>query len=138
YVVPTHSVLDDLAAEFGYDAAGAALKSAREQSRRMVEQKLAATCNYEEADRRDRANRFVVDAFNGRVDAILSRTRHDNYGTLQQEIRDAFNLVNLNGLAFRDARILPAYRDARLAELKWAVVVQEFARKHGEEQRYLR
>jgi hypothetical protein len=38
YIIPTHSVLDDLAIEFGYDAAGAALKPAREQSRRMVEQ----------------------------------------------------------------------------------------------------
>jgi hypothetical protein len=43
---------------------------------------------------KERANRFVVDAFNGRVDAILSRTKHDNYGTLDQEIRDAFNIVN--------------------------------------------
>ncbi len=43
--------------------------------------------------------------------------------------------MNLNGLAFRDARILPAYRDARLAELKWAVVVQELKRKAIEEQR---
>jgi hypothetical protein len=91
-----------------------------------------------EPDRRDRANRFVVDAFNGRVDAILTRTKHDNYGTLEQEIRDAFSLVNLNGLAFRDARILPTYLDARLAELKWAVVVQELARKQRDEQRYLK
>jgi hypothetical protein len=104
----------------------------------MVEQDLAASCNYEEADRRHRANRFVIDAFNGRVDAVLSRARHDNYGTLEQEIRDAFSLVNLNGLVFRDARILPAYLDARLAELKWAVVVNELARKQREEQRYLK
>ena len=125
YVVPSHSLVDDLAATFGYTEAGQALQYARAQSRRMVEQKQAATCNYQEADRRDRANRFVVDAFNGRVDAILSRSRHDNYGTLEQEIRDAYSLVNLNGLAFRDARILPTYLDARLAELKWAVVVHE-------------
>jgi hypothetical protein len=138
YVVPSHSLVDDLAVDFGYTEAGQALRSAREQSRRMVDQKQASSCNYEEADRRDRANRFVVDAFNGRVDAILSRTKHDNYGTLEQEIRDAFSLVNLNGLAFRDARILPAYLDARLAELKWAVVVHELARKQREEQRYMK
>jgi glucan-binding YG repeat protein len=80
----------------------------------------------------------VIDAFNGRVDAILSRAKHDNYGTLEQEIRDAFSLVNLNGQAFRNARILPAYLDARLAELKWAAVVQELAWKQREEQRYLK
>ena len=78
------------------------------------------------------------DAFNGRVDAILSRTKHDNYGSLAQEIKDAFSLVNLNGLAFRDARILPAYLDARLAELKWATVVQELRRQEHEEQQRIR
>ena len=41
YIIPTHSLLDDLAIEFGYDAAGAALKSARDQSCRMVDQKQA-------------------------------------------------------------------------------------------------
>ena len=137
YVIPTHSLLDDLAADFGHTKAGEELKAAREQSRRLVELKLAAACNYEEEDRRDRANRFVVDAFNGRVDAILSRTKHDNYGTLEREIRDAFSVVNLNGLVFRDARILPAYLDARLAELKWAVVTQELRLKEREEQREL-
>lgn len=135
YVIPTRSVLDDLAEDFSHTKAGEELKAAREQSRRLVELKLAATCNYEEEDRRDRANRFVIDAFNGRVDAILSRTKHDNYGTLEQEIRDAFRVVNLNGLVFRDARILPSYLEARLAELRWAVVVQELKAKEREEQR---
>ncbi len=137
YVVPTRSLLDDLAVDFGHTQAGEELRAAREQSRRLAEMKLAATCKYEETDRRERANRFVVDAFNGRVDAILSRTKHDNYGTLQQEVRDAFSTVNLNGLVFHDARILPEYLDARLAELKWAVVVQELKRKEREEQREL-
>jgi len=138
YIIPTHSLLDDLAVEFGYTSAGESLKSARAQSRRMVEQGEAATCEYVEANRRETAVRFVVDAFNGRVDAILTRVKHDNYGVLEQEIRDAFSLVNLNGKAFRDARILSAYLDARLAELKWAVVVQELTRKQLEEQRDLR
>jgi len=138
YNIPTHSLLDDLAVEFGYDSAGQALMSAREQTRRMVLQGEAATCDYVETNRREIAIRFVIDAFNGRVDAILSRSKHDNYGTLEQEIRDAFSLVNLNGRAFRNARILPAYLDARLTELKWAAVVHELARKQREEQRYLK
>jgi hypothetical protein len=118
YVMPTRSLLDDLAADFGYTKAGEMLKAARDHTRRLVETGLAATSKYEEDDRRDRANRFVVDAFNGRVDAILSRTKHDNFGTLTQEIRDAFHTVNLNGLVFHEARILPEYLEARLQELK--------------------
>lgn len=135
YIVPTRSLLDELATDFGHTAAGEALKAAREQSRRMVEQGQAGGCGYAEPSRRETAIRFVIDAFNGRVDAILTRVKHDNYGTLEQEIRDAYSLVNLNGQAFRDAHVVSAYLNARLAELKWAVVVQELRMKEREEQR---
>lgn len=138
YIIPTHSLLDNLAAEFGYTSAGESLKSARAQSRRMVEQGQAATCEYVETNRRDTAIRFVIDAFNGRVDAILSRVKRDNYGILEQEIRDSFSLVNHNGKAFREARILDTYLNARLDELKWAVVVQELVRRQLEEQREIK
>ncbi len=135
YIIPTHSLLDELASDFGHTAAGEALRAAREQSRRMVSEGQAAACDYAETNRRETAIRFVVDAFNGRVDAILSRVKHDNIGTLEQEIRDAFSLVNLNGEAFRNARVLTAYCDARIAELRWAVVLQELKLKEREEQR---
>jgi hypothetical protein len=138
YLVPTRSVIDDLALSFGHTEAGQSLVAAREQSQRMVEEGQAAACDYAEANRRETAVRFAVAAFNGRVDAILSRTRTDNYGTLEQEIKDAFSLVNLNGAAFRNARILDSYRDARLAELKWSVVAQELREKEREEQRQIK
>lgn len=138
YIIPTRSMVDDLASDFGHTEAGASLTAARGQTRRMVEEGQAADCEYAETNRRETAIRFVIDAFNGRVDAILTRTKHDNYGTLEQEIRDAFSLVNQNGKAFRDARILQAYLDARLAELKWAGVVQELRRREREEQRRIK
>lgn len=137
YVIPTHSLIDELAADYSHLEAGEALKTARAQSRRMVEEEHAAVCAYAEAKRRETAIRFVLDAFNGRVDAILSRSRHDNLGTLEQEIKDAFSLVNLNGEAFRNARILEAYLEARLAELKWAVAAHELRQREREEQRLM-
>ena len=136
YLIPTHSLLDDLAAEYGYDAAGQALASARNQTKRMIEQGEAAACDYVEANRRNTAIQFVVHAFNGSVDATLTRVKVDNYGILEQRIRDSFSIVNKDGSAFRNARILPAYLDARLAELKWAVVVQELVLRDREEQRF--
>jgi hypothetical protein len=138
YLVPTHSLLDDLAAEYGYEAAGRSLASAREQAKRMVEQGAAAECDYAEPNRRATAIRFVIHAFNGSVDSILSRTKSDNYGILEQRIRDVFSIVNRDGAAFRNAHILPIYLDARLSELKWAVVVQELVARDREEQRYLK
>ena len=137
YIIPTRSLLDELASDFGHTAAGEALRAAREQSRRMVAEGQAAECDYAETNRRETAIRFVIDAFNGRADGILSRVKHDNYGTLEQELRDAFSLVNFNGEAFRNARVLPAYCDARIAELRWAVVVQELRLKEREEQRQI-
>lgn len=135
YIVPTRSLLDDLAMDFGHTEAGVALRTARDRTRMMVQGGEAATCDYVENARKATAIRFVIDAFNGRVDAILSRVKHDNYGTLAQEIRDACSLVNLNGEAFRKARIHPSYLDSRLNELKWAVVAQELKLKEREEQR---
>jgi hypothetical protein len=138
YVKPTHSLLDDLASDFGHTEAGQALTTTRERVRVMVDENLAGECDYAEAKRKGTAVRFVVDAFNGRVDAILSRVKHDNFGTLEQEIKDTFNLVNLNGEAFRNARIRPEFLEARLTELKWAVLLQELKLQEREEQRQIR
>lgn len=88
--------------------------------------------------RRKTAVAFVIDAFNGKTDSTLARVKTDNLGKLQQEIEDAFALVNLNGQAFRNARITPAYRDARLEELRWAVALVVLREKEREEQRAIR
>lgn len=80
----------------------------------------------------------MLDAFNGKVDSILSRVKHDNHGQLEQEIRDAFTLVNYNGKAFRDARITDEYLLARLAELRWAATAQQMKLDEREEQRRIR
>lgn len=138
YIVPTRSLIDDLAADLGHTEAGQSLALARGRSRHMVENGLAAECDYVERNRRDTAIRFATDAFNGRVDAILTRVEDENHGTLEQQIRDAFSLVNMNGSAFRNARIQPAYLDARLTELKWAAAAWELKLKEREEQRRIR
>lgn len=138
YLKPTYSLLDELAEDFGYTEAGQQLKIARENTARMVKAGTAATCNYVEENRRKTAIAFVIDAFNGKVDSILSKTKKDNYGTLEQRILDAYQLVNYNGKAFRDAAITPEYLSARLEELKWGVRVQELKSKAQEEQRQIR
>ncbi|WP_434040802.1 MULTISPECIES: DUF4041 domain-containing protein [Sorangium] len=138
YVMPTAGLLDELADEFGFAEAGQRLKAARGKCRDMISDGAAATCEYAEANRRTTAIAFVLDAFNGKVDTILADVRHDNFGTLQEKIRDAFMLVNQNGRAFREARILPEYLDARLEELRWAVVAQELKLKEREEQRQIK
>ena len=138
YLKPTYALLDELAADFGHTEAGQKLKDSRENSARMVRTGLAAACDYVEANRKSTAIAFVVDAFNGKVDSILTKTKKDNYGTLEQKIKDAFQLVNYNGAAFRNARITPEYLYARLEELKWGTIVSELKAQAQEEQRRIR
>lgn len=138
YLVPTYSLLDDLAEEFGHTEAGVKLKSARKYTTDLIVQNRAAKCDYVEDIRKTTAINFVLDAFNGKVDTILSLVKKDNYGTLAQKIKDAFQIVNNNGKAFRNAVITNEYLDARLDELKWAVVAQELKWKEQEEQRAIR
>lgn len=138
YLKPTISLIDDLAEEYGFEEAGQQLKIARERSKRMIEGHQAAACDYVEVSRRDTAIRFVIDAFNGRVDSVLSRTKSDNVGTLEQQIRDAYALVNHNGSAFRNARITEQFLQARLDELKYACMVHALRERDKEEQRRIR
>lgn len=72
------------------------------------------------------------------METILASVKKDNYGILKQKIDDAFQLVNFNGEAFRKARISTVYHEARLEELKWAVVAQELKWQEQEEQRQIR
>jgi hypothetical protein len=138
YLVPSQSVLDDLADELGFAEAGAKLKAARERTRALLKAGQAATCDYVEANRRDTAIAFVSDAFNGKVDSILSRVKDDNVGTLREKIQDAFTIVNMNGRAFRDARITERYLESRLDELRWATSAQELKNREREEQRRIK
>lgn len=138
YLKPTFSLIDDLAEEFGHEEAGQNLKAARERSNTLVLTSNAATCEYVEYIRKTTAVNFVLDAFNGKIDSILSKVKKDNFGILEQKIKDSFYLVNNNGKAFRDARILEEYLAARIEELYWAVIVQELKWQEKEEQRMIR
>lgn len=138
YLVPTFSLLDDLAEEFGHTNAGEKLTIARERTRMLIKDGKASLCEYVDQERRETARNFVLDAFNGKVDSILSKVKKDNYGTLEQKIKDAYQIVNNNGKAFRNAAITGAFLDSRLDELKWAVIVQELKAQEQEEQRRIK
>ncbi len=138
YIIPNHSVLDDLADEYSHKEAGENLKRQRKQVKDMVKKNRAGECDYSEAKRRSYAIHFAVDAFNGKVDSALAKVKHDNFGKIKQEIIDAFALVNHNGEPFRNARITQEYLDVRLEELKWAVTTHELRQQELAEQKEIR
>lgn len=138
WIIPNRSVLDELAENYEFTDAGKELQKARELTKSLIKTNKAASCDYVEQNRRNTAINFVLDAFNGRVDSILSKVKHNNFGKLSQEIKDAFQLVNYNGFAFRSAKISDIYLQARLNELKWGVAVNEIMLEEKEEQRRIK
>ena len=138
YLIPNHSLLDELAEEFDHKESGQKLKAARDHTRNMVKNQLAADCDYKEANRRTMALKFVISAFNGAADTAIAKAKHDNYGKLEQEIKDGSTLVNEHGEAFKNARITNEYLNSRLEELRWAVSTNELKLKEREEQRKIK
>lgn len=138
YLIPNQSLLDDLAEEYSHKQAGAELTEVRKLIKTLIKNQEVAECDYVEASRRAYAIAFVIDAFNGKVDTIMSRVKHDNYGKLHQSLKDAYILVNNNGKAFRNARIREDYFTLVERQLKLAVTVQELKRLDREEQKRIR
>lgn len=138
YIKPSESVLDDLAEEFGFTEAGKELARTRELCKNMIESGYAATSEYVEPYRKKTAIEFILDAFNGKVDSILSTVKSTNVGILERKIDDAYTIVNRLGSAFRDTRITPEYLRERQNELRWAVAVVVLKTKQKEEQRAIK
>jgi phage-related minor tail protein len=138
YLIPAYGLLDDLAEGFSHTQAGAKLSFVRDNMRLMIKNNLAAQCDYTDQRRREMAIKFVLDAFNGKVETIFSKIKKDNYGILLQQLKDAYQLVNNNGSAFNNATITREYFNTRSQELKWAVAVNELKLLEQEEQRRIR
>lgn len=138
YLIPNQSLLDDLAEEYSHKEAGAELAEVRKLIKSLIKRSQVATSEYVDWTRRSTAIAFIVDAFNGKVDSIMSKVKHDNYGKLHQALKDAFRLVNYNGKAFEDTRIKDDYLGLVERQLKLAVTVQELKRMDREEQKAIR
>ena len=138
YIIPTYTILDDLEQEYSHKDAGIELKKLRQNNKKLITDRKAAECDYVDPERRKTAIDFVLDAYTGKVDSILSGVKKDNYGILLQKINDAFVLVNFNGKAFRNARITREFHEAKIEELRLAVILQELKAQELEEQREIR
>ncbi|MEW7281156.1 DUF4041 domain-containing protein [Aquimarina sp. 2201CG1-2-11] len=138
YLIPGHSLLDELAEEYDHKKGGQELLRTRNLIKSMIKNDEVAECDYVDEYRANKAKEFVIDAFNGKVDTIMAKVKHDNYGKLLQSLQDAFRLVNHNGESFKNARIKEKYFEVVLDQLKIAVTVQELKKKDQEEQKAIR
>ena len=138
YLIPNETVIDDLALEYDHTNAGRKLALVKTQIASMIKNNQAADCDYVDPNRKTTAIEFVLDAYIGKVETIMSKVKHDNYGKLLQRLEDAYRIVNYNGKAFKDARILETYHDLMIQQLKLAVAVSEIKKKDQEEQRRIK
>ena len=138
YIKPSYTLLDELADGFGHTEAGAQLKVARKKSNLMAKEGSAVECEYPSDEVATKIKSLVLDAFDFRVDSILAQVKKDNYGVLEQKIKDAFSIINNNAKAFHNTYITRKYLHARLCELKWGMIIYELKNQMQEEQRRLR
>lgn len=138
YLIPAESLLDELAEEYNHTEAGRDLANVRTLIKSMIKSGSIANCDYVDLSRKKIAIDFVIDAFNGKVDSIMSKVKYDNYGILLQKLKDAYRIVNYNGQSFRNARIEERYFDVIDRQLRLAVIVHELKKKDREEQRAIR
>lgn len=138
YLSPNRPIIENLMEEYDFKEAGQKLNQTKKLIKSLLANSQAADCSYVEDYRRRTAIEFVLDAFNGKVDSIMSQVKSHNYDKLEEQIIDAYNIVNHNGKAFRDAHITKAYLDATLEQLKWATIAQKIKQEDREEQRRIK
>ena len=138
YLIPNETLIDDLAEEYSFEEAGRQLKIVRNQTKVLIKDGKAADCDYKEEIRRQRSIEFALDAYNGKAETILAKVKSDNYGVMKKKLEDAYQLVNHNGLPFKNARILPRYADLYQSQLKYAIQTKELKKRDKEEQQRIK
>ena len=138
YVIPSRSLLDDLADTYGYTQASQDYKNIRSQIKEMIKKNLAADCYVLDKKIKQAFINMILDAFNGRVEPILAKATTDNFGTLKQKIIDAFNIVNYHGSFINNSYIKSDYLNLCIEELRLACIMNEIHKMNMEEQRMIK
>ena len=139
YLIPRNSILDALAEHFGKKEAGQKLALARHITRSKIQAGIATISDSGILKKRNHvAERFILDAFNTKIDALLSESKNKNQGVLEQEAKAAYVLLNQEGKAFGGARITAEYLASRLEEIRWACAIHLLSQKEREEQKQIK
>ncbi|GAA4379640.1 hypothetical protein GCM10023186_17240 [Hymenobacter koreensis] len=122
------------------------LQLMREQQKRMIAAKTAATCEAEwtvngsVAEGRKQTNqtlKLMLRAFNGECDAAVAKVKYNNVTVMEARIRKAYEVVN-SLVVVQQATLAPTYLELKLKELYLAHEYQEKLQAEKEEQRQIR
>ena len=137
FIIPEITILDELADDYGYTEAAKTLKDIKGDARKMIRTQTAAIASAPVTDQKESAQRFILEAFNGKVEEIIQDIKNENYGVLSQQIKDCFKVINEDG-AILGVRISKEYLENRLAELKAGMILFQIRLKDREEQQRLK
>ena len=73
-------------------------------------------------------------AFDCEVELVLNKVKHDNYGRLEQKIKDAASKINGVLKDEHGVSISPKYVKLRIKELRYSVAIHELKKAEREEQ----
>lgn len=135
YLIPTHTLLDDLADTYGYTEASKDYKDVRSKIRNMTKNAL------KQGNGNIRIQAIInllIEIFNEKVDNIIAKAKSDNFGTLKQKIIDVFNLINNNSVNFSNYVLDNDFLNIRIEELRLACVLNEIRQRDLEEQRRIK
>lgn len=135
YLIPTHTLLDDLADTYGYTEASKDYKDVRSKIRNMTKNAL------KQGNGNIRIQAIInllIEIFNEKVDNIIDKAKSDNFGTLKQKIIDVFNLINNNSVNFSNYVLNNDFLNIRIEELRLACVLNEIRQRDLEEQRRIK
>lgn len=135
YLIPTHTLLDDLADTYGYTEASKDYKDVRSKIRNMTKNAL------KQGNGNIRIQAIInllIEIFNEKVDSIIAKAKSDNFGTLKQKIIDVFNLINNNSVNFSNYVLDNDFLNIRIEELRLACVLNEIRQRDLEEQRRIK
>jgi len=137
FIIPEITILDELAEDYGYTEAAKSLKDIKGEARKMIRTQTAAIATAPMTVQKESAQRFILEAFNGKVEEAIQDIKNENYGVLSQQIKDCFKAINEDGAVF-GVHISKEYLDNRLAELKAGMIVYQIRLKDREEQQQLK
>lgn len=137
FVIPEITVLDELEDDYGYTDAARNLKEVRGDGRKLIRTGGAALAHTPLNEQKEAAQRFILEAFNGKVEEALADIKNENFGILSKQIKDCFRIINEDGMKL-GVWISEPYLKNRLEELRIGMILHQIRLKDKEEQQRLR
>jgi hypothetical protein len=126
--------------QYGFTNAGNKLEKAIQKSKKLVEEKLAATSlkPYQSPYYWPIVAGLLLYVFDAQTNNILTQVKHNNYGKLKKKLIDIYKHINFQGTYLYYTKITEQYLESKIQILEWTVAIEEINQRRKEEQRIIK